>query len=67
MSALLENVTKAAQAADLLRQDLRAAHSAAVVSNGAAEILLLDLLETAVEIRNKAERLRSALSMEGEA
>ena len=65
MSALLENVTKAAQAADLLRQDLRAAHSAAVVSNGAAEILLLDLLETAAALKSKAERLRSALAMEG--
>lgn len=65
MSQLLENVTKAAQSADLLRQDLRAAHSAAVVANGAAEILLLDLLAAAVEIRNKTERLRSALTMEG--
>jgi hypothetical protein len=51
-----ENLTKAAQTADLLFQDLTAAHRGA---KGALEMMLYDLMSDASKIRGRLNRLVS--------
>jgi hypothetical protein len=50
---LLESISKAAQAADLLVSDVREAHSQACGENPALEILLRDLIADAMKVRNR--------------
>ena len=54
MTTKTEQLTKAAQTADLLFQDLAAAHKGA---NGALEMMLYDLMSDAAKIRGRLNRL----------
>ena len=54
MNAKLESLTKAAQCSELLVEDIRQAHKG---TDGALEMLLLDLLEDAARIKTKLARL----------
>ena len=51
-----ESLAQAAESADQLRQHLRAAHRTATETNQFAEIVLLDLLTQASDLKNKIER-----------
>ena len=62
----LENLTEAAQCAELLVSDIRSAHKASCVENPTAadnllEAALLPLITEACDLRNKLEALRSAI------
>lgn len=49
-----ENLTKAAQTADLLFQDIREAHKIAIASSDwAAEMLISDMLKTVSDIHSR--------------
>ena len=51
-----ENLTKAAQTADLLFQDIREAHKISIAaSDWAAEMLISDMLKTVAEMRSRLE------------
>ena len=54
MTTKTEQLTKAAQTADLLWQDLTAVHKEA---KGALEMMLYDLMADAAKIRNRLNRL----------
>lgn len=58
MSALLESLNKATQAANLTVSDIREAHKAAIRENLMAEILLLDLIKQAAELELRLQHIR---------
>ncbi len=57
----VEEITKAAQCADLLTSDIRQAHKAA---DRVTEIILRDLLSDAQRIKNRLEELQAAAQTE---
>jgi hypothetical protein len=62
-SQFVEHITKAHDHAMALFDDLRGAHAK---SEGAAELLLEDLLEQAAKIRTKLKRLADCVKREAE-
>ena len=55
----LEALTKAAQCADLLAQDIREAHKLACKDSPFLEILLLELIGDAMKIKNRMAQIQS--------
>ena len=64
MNKLLEETTKAAQTAELLCSDLKQAHGVACYKNDLAEIICLDLLQDAIALKRKCNRLAEAVGYE---
>lgn len=56
-----ETITKAAQCADLLVSDIREAHKLACEDELALELLLRDLIEDAVKVKNRLGELQNCV------
>jgi hypothetical protein len=55
----LETITKAAQCAELLVQDIREAHKCACQDNPVLELLLRDLIRDCAAIKNRLAELEA--------
>jgi len=60
-SPLLETITKAAQTADMLANDIREAHGQACDENLVLEILLRDLIGDSMKLRNRLAEIEACL------
>ncbi len=64
--SIVETVTRAAHTAEFLTSHIRDAHSAACRENPLAEIFLLDLISTAVDLEQKINQIRGAIAAAGQ-